>query len=281
MRAWRVIASVALVVTVLVAAGWSVRTQGVRHASVRLGNVGPGGIPLVVDVWSDTSTGELAFQVRGGTDVSLLRGRTIFGVTDGRLGDETVYQSVRDAWRIVHERYGLTAAQATAALAAGETIARPALMTVPKRDPYEYTFTRDFGTNMGALRRAARFALPSPGPRLDGRMLADVSLTRTRTVNGDLGNLGVIIYSSNPARLGAGDTEDLLNVASPTSGAGASYATFFSNTGRRIAGPGYDARIMNDGDAILRYHGSYVLVRLDEQASGSRWRSVLGRIARS
>jgi len=49
----------------------------------------------------------------------------------------------------------------------------------------------------------------------------------------------------------------LLNVASPAGGWwGASYATFFFKSRRRIEGPGYDARLTSDGDAILRYHGS-------------------------
>jgi hypothetical protein len=248
---------------------------------VNFGNVGPAGIPVIVDVWSDPSTGELAFQFHGDRDVDLLRGKTIFGVIEGRLADETVYQHLVDAWRILHERYLLTPARTLAALRAGETVARPALMRVPKPDPLEFTYSRDFGTDLAALRRAARFSVPSPGLRLDGRVLAHVSLDRVETSNVGPGNVAVIIYSSKPARLGAGDTEVLLNVAPPDSPSGSSYATFFSKSHHRISGPGYDARITSDGDVILRYHGSYVLVRLDENASDSHWRTVLGQIARS
>jgi hypothetical protein len=251
----------------------------VQHASVNLGEVGPGGITLVVDVWRDPSSGELAFQFHGDHDVDLLRGKSLFGVIEGRLADQTVYQRVADAWIVIHERYGLTASRTLAALQAGATEARPALMNLPKPDPREFTYSRDFGTDLGALRHAARFPVPSPGPRLDGRVLAHVSLDRVETSNVGPGNLADIIYSSNPAKLGAGDSEVLLNVAPPSSPVGSSYATFFANSRHRISG--VDARVTSDGDVILRYHGSYILVRLGENASDSRWRSILGQIARS
>jgi len=271
----RAVAAIALAAVVLVMAGWSGGGSEVRHAAVRLAHPGPGGLPLVVEVWHETSTGEFTVRLRGDSDVELLRGRTIYSVTDGRVFDVTTYSKLGDAWRVVHERYGLTAKRANAALAAGRAVARPKLMTVPKPDPDEYTVTRDFGTNVAALRHAAGFAVPSPGPRLDGRALADVSLSRTRTSNGDSGDVGFIGYSSKPG----GDTEVTLDVAPPASGWGASYATFFAKSRKRIAG--YDARLTSDGDAILRYHGSYVLVRLDEQGTASRWRAVVGQIARS
>lgn len=278
MRAKRTAVGVVLAAAMaFVAAGWGASSPSVRHASVRLEHPGPGGLPLVVDVWRDAADGELAFRLRGGGDVSLLRGRTIFDVVDGRLGDVTVYSRLRRAWNIIDARFGVTAARTSAALAAGETVARPALMTVPKPDPYEYTFSRDFGANLAALRRAVRFAVPSPGPRLDGRALWDVLLSRTRTANADSGELGVIIYSSKPS----GDNQVLLNAASAENGNGVAYAGFFARSRRRVGGPGVDARLTDDGEAILRYHGSYVLVQLDGRATESRWRSVLGRIARS
>ena len=169
MRARRAIASVALAAAmVLVAAAWSARTPNVRHASVQLRH---GSLAIVVDVWRDASTGELAFRMRGADDLALLRGRTIFGVIEGRLGDVTVYSHLRDAWKVIRERYGLTAARTNAVLAAGETVRRPALLAVPKPDPDEYTLSLDFGTDIAALRHAARFAVPSPGRRLDGRVL--------------------------------------------------------------------------------------------------------------
>jgi hypothetical protein len=280
-RARQAIVGPAIVAAVFVAAGWSFAVPTVQHASVSLGNVGPYGLPLVVDVWRESPTGEFAFQFHGDHDVDLLRGRTIFGVIEGRLGDQTLYRRVADAWTVIHERYGLTAARTLAALKSGETVARPTLMNVPKPDPHEYTYSRDFGTDLAALRRAARFPVPSPGLRLDGRVLAHVSLDRVETSNVGPGNLADIIYSSNPAKLGAGDTEVLLDVAPPDSPFGSSYATSFADSRQRIPGPGYDARITSDGDAILRYHGSYVLVRLGENASDGRWRTVLRRIARS
>jgi hypothetical protein len=265
----------------LVAVGWSTGSMTVRHASANLG-AGPGGVPTVVDVWHDSATGEFAFQLRGGGgDRCLLRRKTIDEVISGQLGVVTTYSDVMDAWRVITARYGLTAARTNALLASGETVTRPALMTVPKPDPNEYTVARDFGTNLTALRRVAGFSVPSPGPRLDGRRLAVVSLSRTRTAHLDSGPLGVIIYSSDPAKLGGGDTETLLNVAPPTSGVGQSYAAFFAKSRRDVGGAGIDARLTSDGDAILRYHGSYVLVRLGGQASDSRWRTVLRRIARS
>jgi hypothetical protein len=273
------IVAIVVVAAVLVVAGWRAATPTVQHASISLGNVGPNGVPLVVDVWRDPSGGEFAFQVHGDHDVDLLRGRTIFGVTEGRLGDQTLFQHVGDAWTVIHERYGLTAARTLAALNAGETVARPALMTVPKPDPNEFTYSRDFGTDLAGLRRAARFPVPAPGPRLDGRVLAHVSLDRVETSNVGPGNLADIVYSSNPAKLGSGDTEVVLNVAPPDSPTGSSYATFFAKSRHRISG--LDARITGDGDVILRYHGSYILVRLGENASDSHWRAVLGRIARS
>jgi hypothetical protein len=139
----------------------------------------------------------------------------------------------------------------------------------------------DFGTNLKALRRTAGFAVPSPGLRLDGRKLAVVSLSRTVTTNLDSGPLAVIVYSSDPARLGAGSSEIVINVAPPTTGVGQSYASFFAKSRRHVGGTGVDARLTSDGDAILRYHGSYVFVRLDGKSSDGRWRTVLQRIAQS
>jgi hypothetical protein len=183
---------------------------------VRLARPGPGGLPLTVDVWRDQSDGEFAFRLRGDGDVSLMHGRTIYDVVDGRLSDVTVYSSVRRAWNIIGARFGLTQVRTTAALSAGDRVARPTLMTVPKPDPYEYTFSRDFGANVAALRRAARFAVPPPGPRLDGRALWDALLSRTRTASTDSGAIGVIIYSSSPS----GQNQILLNVAAAESGNG-------------------------------------------------------------
>jgi hypothetical protein len=278
-RARQAIAAFTVAAAVLVATGWSTASATVEHASINLGHVGPGGLLLVVDVWRDPSSGELAFRIQGDTDVDLLRRRTIFDVIDGRLASKTVYQRAGDAWTIIRERYGVTGAGTLAALKAGETVTRPALMTVPKPDPMGFIYSRDFGTDLAALRHAAPFAVPSPGPRLDARALADVSLDRVGTSTVGPGNLAVIIYSSNSAKIGAGDTEVLLNVAPPNSPSGSSYATYFASSSHRISG--VDARITSLGDVILRYHGSYVLVRLDEKASDSHWRTVLRRIAQS
>jgi hypothetical protein len=269
-RAKQVGAAVAIAAAVLVGAGWRTASATVRHASVRLGHT-PAGLPIVVDVWRDASNSELAFRIRGDSDRSLLRGRTLFDVIEGQLADTTVYRHAAEAWIIVHARFGVTAARAEAALAAGETVARPAVMTVPKPDPAEYTFSRDFGTDIAALRHAARFAVPSPGRRLDGHVLTHVALFRTHTFHGDSGDVGVIMYSS----------QVLLNAASAASGRGADYATFFAKSRRHVGGPGVDARLTDAGQAILRYHGSYVLVQLDGRVSDGRWRAVLDRIARS
>jgi hypothetical protein len=268
---------VAAAAAILVIAGWSSAAPQVRHGSVRLAHRGPGGIVLVVDIWRDASNGELAFRLRGDTDVSLLRGRTLFDVIEGQLSDATLYTDRRRAWSVIRARFGVTERRATAALAAGEMVPRPALMTVPKRDPQEYSYSRDFGTDLAALRRAARFAVPSPGLRLDGRPLWAVLLSRTLTSGNDSGEVGVIIYSSSPR----GDDQVLLNAASAESGNGVDYAGFFARSRRRVGGPGVDARVTDDGEAILRYHGSYVLVRLDGRATESRWRRVLRQIARS
>jgi hypothetical protein len=232
---------------------------------------------LVVDIWRDASNGELAFRLRGGTDVTIVRERTIFDVVESKLSDATVYSSRRHAWSVISARFGVTESRTSAALAAGETVARPKLMTVPKPDPQEYSFSRDFGTDLAALRRAARFAVPLPGPRLDGRALWDVSLSHTRTATGDSGPVGVIIYSNNAS----GDNQVLLNVASAESGNGADYADFFTRSRRPVGGAGVDARLIDEGEAILRYRGSYVLVRLDGRTTDSRWRGVLRQIARS
>src|SRR5262249_41283966 len=116
-RARPVFVAASLVVAVLVAAAWRTASPSLQHAAVRLARPGPGGLPLTVDVWRDQSDGEFAFRLRGDGDVSLMHGRTIYDVVDGRLSDVTVYSSVRRASNIIGARFGLTQARTTAALA--------------------------------------------------------------------------------------------------------------------------------------------------------------------
>ena|SRR5436309_6516722 len=155
-------------------------------------------------------------------------------------------------------------------------------MDVPKPDWSEktYTYSIDYGTNVGALRRGVRFAVPSPGARLAGLKLAEVMLVRF--LGPDSGRLGVLIYSSNPARVGLGDDREIrLTAASPVRGFGAAWRTEFVNSGDKLSGPGYDARLVDSADAVLRYHGAYVLVTIRLNLSRAGWRRILAQIARS
>src|SRR5581483_3863229 len=100
--------SVALAGAVLIAVGWRAASPTVQHASVNLGHVGPRGLPLVVDVWRDPSSSQLVFRIRGDSDRSILRRRTLYDVTAGSLSDTTVYLRARDAWAVIQARFGLT-----------------------------------------------------------------------------------------------------------------------------------------------------------------------------
>jgi hypothetical protein len=272
----RVSSAVAAVAAVLLLAGWDTASTRVQHAAVSLGS--HEGHTFVVDVWRDPSNGETAFRFQGESDDDVLRGRTLASVSEGKLVDTTVYSTSSAAWKIVDARFGLTASRTHQALAAGDLVDRPALMTLPTADTSggDYVFVRDFGTDLAALRHAARFAVPSPGRRLDGLKLADASLDRW--LSGDPGYVADITYANS---LRSGSDQILLNIALPSTTVGSSYASLYGQSRERITGPGYEARRTSDGDLILRYHGSYVLVRIDGSQTDARIRSILQRIARS
>jgi hypothetical protein len=260
------------------AAGWRSQAPQVQHAIVPVGDA-------VVELWRDPVDGELALQFQGSGDRTILRRRTLYHLIEGHLSNVTVYLTAADAWKPIRVRYGLTPEQIDAALGRGDSVARPQLMEVPKLDRATrgYLYARDFGTDTGRLRKAARFSVPAPGPTLAGLRLARVGLLQSRGPGRlrDIGYVASLVYSATPDRIGTGERRLALDAASPRSGYGGSYRDFFVKSRTRIVGRGYDARLASDGRVILRYHGSYVLVDLNLDLSPGRLRAVLSKIGRS
>jgi hypothetical protein len=149
----------------LVSAGWRTQTSDVEHALL------PRQLPL--ELWRDPADGEVALRWQGSSDWTLLRGRTRFDLIEGHLNRLVVYVTGATAWKPIHEEYGVTEAEVDAALDAGDHVQRPSLMNVPNLDrpSHPYYFVRDFGSDVGMLRRAARFPVPAPGPILAGLRL--------------------------------------------------------------------------------------------------------------
>lgn len=263
----------------LVSAAWGSQVPQVQHATL------PVGSSLVVELWRDPTDGELALQLQGSDNWTILRRRTLYDLIDGRLNDVAVYLTAARAWRSIRARYGLTPGQVDAALGGGDSVDRPPLMDLPRLDrpPRAYFFVRDFGTDVRRLRQAAHFPVPSPGPTLAGLRLAHVSLTQSRGPGRlvDGGYVANLFYSANPEHSGTGERQLAIFAASPRSSAGDSYRMSFTASSTRLVGPGYDARLSSHGDTILRYQGIYVLIFPRIELSLGQLRAVLSQIGRS
>lgn len=262
----------------LVSVAWRAQTPQVQHAVVPVRQ-------FALEVWRDPADGELALQFQGSDSWTILRGRTLYYQTEGRVSNVAVYLTAPDAWKPIHSQYGLTPEQVDAALSGGDRVDRPPLMDLPRleRPPRAYFFVRDFGTDVRRLRQAAQFPVPSPGPTLAGLRLARVSLTQSRGPGRlvDGGYVANLFYSANPEHSGTGERQLAIFAASPRSSAGDSYRMSFTASSTRLVGPGYDARLSSRGDTILRYHGIYVLIFPRIDLSARQLRTVLSRIGRS
>jgi hypothetical protein len=278
----RVVSSAVAVVlaaaALLAAASSKAESPQVEHATVPRGQV-------VVELWRDPTDGALALQLQGSGDYELLRRRTLYDFVEGQVSEVTVFSTTSVPWKRIRLRYGVTREEVDAALAAGDRADRPSLFDVPKLDRTRraYFFVEDFGTNVRALRKAARFPVPSPGLTLAGLRLADVALTQSRGPGHlvDRGYVANLFYSATPDRPGTGERQLSVAAASSGTGAGDSYRQFFLSSRRRLVGPGYEARLTDDGQAILRYRGIYVLVFPQFDLSLSGLRAVLGKVANS
>jgi hypothetical protein len=274
----RVVAVMLGAVAVFAAVGAKAQVAQVQHATVPVGQ-------YVVELWRDPADGELAFQLGGSDDWEILQRQTLYDLIDGRLNGVTVYSAAARAWRPIRSRFGLTPDQVDAALAAGDRVDRPELMDVPRldRSTRSYFFRKDFGTDVRALRKAARFPVPSPGLTLAGLRLADVSLGQSRVPGRlvDGGYVADLVYSATPDHLGTGERQLSVDAAPSGTAAADSYKRFFLAGGQWLARPGYDARLTPDGQAILRYRGLYVLVFPRFDLPLSDLREVLRKIANS
>jgi hypothetical protein len=205
-------------------------------------------------------------------------------VEGGSVYQRATYRSLKSAWHVVDLWYGVTLASVRAALASGDQVERPALMSPSPPSWATRTYVRvwDFDTDVKAVRRSVQFAVPMAGPALAGLRIADVERIWTRGpgLALDWGLAAWIEYSSAPARHRSDDRELILNVYAASQRAGADSASLFRRTPDRLVGPGYDARLVDQVHAILRYRGSYVVVVAERWGpSRSQWRVLLQRIA--
>ena len=119
-----------------------------------------------------------ALRHGGELRVAIVSGRFVYTVDDGALTRRDRYWSKWEAWRVATAQFGTTPAQAARALAHGNLVRRPALMTPPKPGTVSVTYTDDFGTNLRAFRRAVRWPVPgSPRPVLGFRLTDAVTVT--------------------------------------------------------------------------------------------------------
>jgi hypothetical protein len=274
----RVVAVALGAAALLAAASSKAQSPQVEHAAIPLGR-------YLVELWRDPADGALALQFQGSGDYVLLRRRTLYAFEEGHVNTVSVFSTTTAPWKRIHLRFGVTSEQADAALAAGDHADRPPLMDIPRLDrtTRAYLFVRDFGTDVRALRKAARVPVPSPGLTLAGLRLADVALTQSRGPGRlvDGGYVANLFYSATPERLGTGERQFAVEAASPRSWAGDSYKQSFLSSPRRLVGPGYDARLTSDRQAILRYHGIYVLLFPHFDLPLSALRAALRKVANS
>jgi hypothetical protein len=143
---------------VVVMSGWRSQPAPVEHALVAVGK-------FSVEVWRDPADGELALQWQGADSWTLVRGRRVFRVIEGRLAQLEVYAATADLWRRIRAEYGLSPDQVDSALRSGDEVGRPSLMDVPSLDrpSRPYLFVRDFGTKVSYCARRQIFPCPPPG----------------------------------------------------------------------------------------------------------------------
>jgi hypothetical protein len=270
--------AVALGAAAFLVDGSEAQSAKVEHAAIPHGQ-------YVVEVWRDPVDGELTFRTGGSHDRAILRRLTLYHLIEGRLSSVVVFSAAAHAWRPIRLQYGLTPERVDAALAAGDRVDRPALMDVPSldRSTRQYFFAKDFGTDVRALRRAAGFPVPSPGLMLGGLRLADVFLGQSRGPRRlvDGGYVATLTYSATPDRLGTGERQLGVYAAPPGTSAADSYRMFFRSSRQRLVGPGYEALLTPDGQAILRYRGMYVLVFPQFDLPLTELRAALSRVANS
>jgi len=114
-------------VAALIAGGWRSQPTLVEHAVVPVGSSS-------VEIWRDPGDGELALQWQGADSWTLVRGRTVFRVTQARLEQLELFAASADLWRPIRLQYTLTPDGIEAALRSGNRVPRPSLMGVPNLD---------------------------------------------------------------------------------------------------------------------------------------------------
>lgn len=211
-----------------------------------------------VEVWRDAS-GEYAFRFLGDTRVRIVRGTTAFTVEDGALVEHDRYPSAAAGWRVVAEQFAVTRAQTAAALAAGDGVARPALMTLPTRRAESFTDVNHFGPDIGALRHAVPWWVPSPGPIVAGLRLSDDSV-----VSESMGRVALQEYDAGKRIL-------VFETAAPGSEQARDDARFF-----RLSHQWVDANArFASGGLIVRRGASYVSILTQEWGpTPSQWRAI-------
>jgi hypothetical protein len=226
--------------------------SSVHHAVLH----GPG--PPVA-VWQDAS-GETALRYTVESRVTLVRGTSVFTVEEGVVKQRNRFRTAAEAWSLVHEQYGVTRAEVSAALAAGDLLPRPAVMSIPRRDPTYFIDVEHFGRDVASFRRAVSWWVPSPQRSVAGLPLDDDQLLQSPL----FGRLATEEY-----RTGA----RLLSFQTPTPGSDWARASahFFRLSRRRLDD---DARF-TDGGLIVRRGATYVTVVTQAWSPApSQWQAI-------
>lgn len=225
--------------------------------------------PTALDIWRDPR-GRLIFHWDGDRPDEAARydpaTRTLFELSGGWAYSQTTYLSGRSAWRTIHDSYGVTASQVTAALAKGTPSAAPlsAQAKVPKhKNKGYYEVITDYGLNTARMARATGFTLPRMSS-LGGYPLMDASM--------EPHGIAGVFFGPNPG----GDSSITLNIAVVRPGhpdaPGTGYKHFYTKARRHFRAGGIRYAVTGGG-AIFPYHGEWIFV--SDGSVAPTWASVV------
>lgn len=228
----------------------------------------------------------IAITYRASTDVAVVHKHTLTYWSDGRLTTITRYH-YGGLWHALYIRFGVTQGMITRSLSSrantvelSSPLARKAAAASDQPPPVTTTVD-DYADNLPALVHAAPFAIRYAGPsvleyRLAHGYIASVNNpARSKPASGPI---VTIVYSSDPAKLGAGDHQLTLNFASKASSAGQANATFLGGHRPSIKANGIVAYKANENQIVFDLGQVVGVITSTLQLTDSQWKTIVSAL---
>jgi hypothetical protein len=238
-----------------------------------------------IAAWSAAS-GQIAIAFEGSTDVAIVDGRKLTYWSEGRR-TEVIRYHYRGLWRGLFIRFGITESTVRHALSSKTNIRRVASPlarhTAGTNDepPPVLTTVDDYGDNVGALARNTPFPIRHAGSAVLGYQLMQLYIAtvnnpfRGGTVSGPIATL---IYSTDPAELGAHDHRLTLNFAARASQAGEVNARFIGGGRPSVRAKGLVGYKANRNQIVFELGPAIGVITSTLLLEDSQWRTLLSSL---